>query len=395
MSNAKRESKRARDDPKSVGSFERLKRQRLFETGTESSEEPGSQVLDRLREITNRKIITKKGSYRYKNLESEDEIRVLRILRGKHGSPVQCTLIPTCLPFSGPKPSNSKAETIEYEALSYWWGDSEVTKKILIWRYHDPKSASGMMLEVPPFETFYVRPNLYEALQRLRDPEQDIDIWVDAICINQNNLDERTAQVSRMHEIYSEATKVCIWLGAGTGETKDTFALLKEILDLRHLDSLIYSKKKISNWCLIDRLMRVRWFSRRWVIQELALAKKATICWGSEEMLWVDFSEAIALFMTKHDEIQRILCKDPKYTKSKEEFGDLRPFGANELVNATSDLFRKTDDGKIQRRLVSLEMLVSCKFASIRSVGGKGYHLRCALYRRRHIGRSLSIQPSS
>jgi hypothetical protein len=67
-------------------------------------------------------------------------------------------------------------------------------------------------------------------------------LWVDAICINQQDKVEKTAQVSRMHEIYSAASNVCIWLGVGeTGavdpdETEETFHFIRQILSLRRLD---------------------------------------------------------------------------------------------------------------------------------------------------------------
>jgi hypothetical protein len=99
-----------------------------------------------------------------------------------------------------------------------------------------------------------------------------VGIWVDAICINQEDKKEKTAQVLRMHEIYTEARNVCIWLGAGVPETKETFDFLREILNLQELDRLIASGDTPEKWKLVVRLMENKWFSSRWVIQELALA---------------------------------------------------------------------------------------------------------------------------
>jgi hypothetical protein len=75
-----------------------------------------------------------------------------------------------------------------------------------------------------------------------------------------------------------------VWLGKGTPETKETFEFLKNILNICHLDELIKSKENPENWVRVVALMRNRWFSRRWAIQELAFAKKATVHWGEEEM---------------------------------------------------------------------------------------------------------------
>jgi hypothetical protein len=143
-------------------------------------------------------------------------------------------------------------------------------------------------------------------------------------------------------------------------ETKETFNFLREILDLKKLDSLIESGDHPEKWKLVVRLIRNRWFSRRWVIQELALAKNATVCWGAESMPWSEFADAIALFMTKHDDIKRILSKTTEYPRTTDHFTDARVLGANTLVNATNNLFRKSQDGEIQQRLLTLEVLVSC-----------------------------------
>jgi hypothetical protein len=82
---------------------------------------------------------------------------------------------------------------------------------------------------------FYVRPNLHSALQRLRSYERrHIYLWVDAICIDQNNNPERSIQVTKMAEIYNRASNVCVWLGAGnmlSVETPVSF-LIPERFDL-------------------------------------------------------------------------------------------------------------------------------------------------------------------
>jgi hypothetical protein len=136
---------------------------------------------------------------------------------------------------------------------------------------------------------FYIKSNLDAALQQIRSEDQDVDIWVDAICINQNDKIEKAAQVARMHEIYSAAKMVLVWLGAGEPETKETFEFLDEILDLQRLDNLITSKEHLEKWKLVVNLMENQWFSRRWVIQELALARDATVYLGGA-MPWSNFA---------------------------------------------------------------------------------------------------------
>jgi hypothetical protein len=86
---------------------------------------------------------------------------------------------------------------------------------------------------------------------------------VDALCIDQENKVEMAAQVSRMHEIYSQAEHVCIWLGEGKESTSETFEFLREILDLSSLDFLV--AKPIPNarkWTLVVDLMNNPLFER-------------------------------------------------------------------------------------------------------------------------------------
>lgn len=64
-------------------------------------------------------------------------------------------------------------------------------------------------------------------------------------------------------------------------------------------------------------------------------------------MPWSMFADAIALFMTKHDEIKQIFSRNVHYRRIANPFGDARTLGANTLVNATNNLFRKSQDGRI------------------------------------------------
>jgi hypothetical protein len=329
---------------------------KTFDTGTPATE----QAKKSLGNIVRTKVLLPKSTYVYQPLASENEIRVLRIKKGKGKDTINCTLIPSELASVNHAALNVRTDILAYDALSYWWGDDDATKMIILSSH---AGVAGSMKSVTDIVgTFYIRSNLEAALRQIRSENEDVDIWVDAICINQEDKKEKTAQVQRMDEIYTEAKRVCIWLGAGGPEAKDTFDFLHEILDLKKFDKLVDSGENPENWKLVVRLMENRWFSRRWVIQELALAKKAIVLWGNQSITWSKFADAIALFMTKHDEIKRILSGTIKYPDITEAFSDARALGANTLVNATNNLFRKSEDGKIQQRLLTLEVLVSCQF---------------------------------
>lgn len=217
----------------------------------------------------------------------------------------------------------------------------------------------------------FVQDNLNAALRQLRSKDEDVIVWSDALCINQMDQGERAAQVALMHEVYMQATEVCIWLGKGEAEeeTKKTFDFLTRILSLPELDNfgekLENNEDESKQNCKrVVKLMRSKYFGRRWVIQELALATHARVCYGNFSLSWLDFSDAIALFTTKHEKIRKALGREPEYNAledSKDTFNalDARSLGASVLVNATSNLFRRSKEGKIIQRLVTLEHLVS------------------------------------
>ncbi|KAA8567074.1 hypothetical protein EYC84_010148 [Monilinia fructicola] len=312
-----------------------------------------SNVRNRLRNVINSVTPQRVGTYVYSDINYNEEIRVLRILPGRRKSPICCVLMPSSLPDSN-KGSNSTLEKLEYCALSYYWGDDDPEYEVHI--YKEPEANSeGSKAALWPFDTRIIQKNLREALLQLRSEHVEVNVWCDALCINQANKMEKAAQVARMHEVYIHAERVCVWLGTSDDQH-----------DLEVLDRIVDDKESREDWMLIINLMKNDWFRRRWVIQELALAKNAWIRYEDQEMKWSEFADAIALFMTKFPTMKQILNKSSNTSfKSLRQPGeylgalDARALGANTLVTATSRLFRRSDDGKIEQRLLSLEILVS------------------------------------
>jgi hypothetical protein len=72
-----------------------------------------------------------------------------------------------------------------------------------------------------------VTSNLHDALQYLRPIDGERIMWIDAVCINQTNPQERTAQVGIMKNIYSKSDHVVIWLGKDTDDDETAFAILE------------------------------------------------------------------------------------------------------------------------------------------------------------------------
>ncbi|KAM7211194.1 Heterokaryon incompatibility protein (HET) domain containing protein [Rhypophila decipiens] len=130
-------------------------------------------------------------------------LRVLTLLPfppNSESAPIITTLTTHPIPFFNRPPSNY----LVYEALSYSWGSYCSL----------PTSTSTIQCNGIPFS---VTATLFDAQTRLRMPATARTLWIDAICINQDNPLERAQQVNLMGEIYKGAGRVVVWLGSPRG----------------------------------------------------------------------------------------------------------------------------------------------------------------------------------
>ena len=280
-------------------------------------------------------------------LAKTNHIRVLTIRQGFAGDTVECTL--TTRPLTITEPSFSVNQVLPYEALSYHWGSGEATFKIKIYTEGFPG-------------TFPIRPNLHAALNQLRLPDKPRRLWIDAICINQNDNDELNAQVSIMADVYSKATSVCVWLGEASPDSNLALNFISRIVNLDDFDRLVADRRTPQEWAALSSLMRRTWFSRRWVVQEIALAARATLYCGDAYVDWADFADAVSLFEAVESEnhtISKSIMMSELFNHIPDFLGEIKFLGATRLVDATSNLFRKSKNGQVLERLLSLEALIS------------------------------------
>ena len=134
--------------------------------------------------------------------------------------------------------------------------------------------------------------NLYAALQRLRPSGSDkpIILWIDAICIDQSNVPERSAQVALMRDIYGTAANVIIWLGEEGKDEDLVFQALPTIARLstsRKLAGLAPGIRR-QVCCFFSGLSTNRpWLSLVWILQELALAQNdPLVVLGGRSVRW-------------------------------------------------------------------------------------------------------------
>lgn len=309
--------------------------------------------------------------YEYQPLAS-DEIRLLVLHRGTQWDDLYGHLEHHRLSATGCKTS--------YHALSYHWGTQHPGVRIHLTNFYET-SEGAKPKKNHQSQVLWIRYNLRNALLQLREDRRgkDVYLWVDAICINQEDNEEKAQQVAKMGLIYSQAENVHIWLGGGEDhpmslkdpddEAEDanlvqtriteTLKILRESLtDFGSLNRLTQpGPENARKWEAIIELLTNEWFSRRWVVQELALAKRATVHFGSEIVLWKDLSEIIAMIGTKHDDIQKLLLNTRLYSGAPAV--DLRSLAASTLVETSNNLFRRNESGQISQRLITMEGLVS------------------------------------
>ncbi|KAK4443102.1 heterokaryon incompatibility protein-domain-containing protein [Podospora aff. communis PSN243] len=194
-------------------------------------------------------------------------------------------------------------QAAEYTCLSYRWGDATDTKSVIV-DGHD----------------FPVRTNLHDALKRLRLRDEPRRLWIDAICINQDDNSERAAQVGAMQYIFQNATDVIAWIGEEEGgphgrpvtQRAADFVrelsfwgrrLLKSNEESNVDDEILDWIRSVtppglvgSPWRDFLALIERPWFSRIWIVQEVAVAKAVTVWCGSHRWDWVDFLRCGLLF---------------------------------------------------------------------------------------------------
>lgn len=168
-----------------------------------------------------------------------------------------------------------------YEALSYCWGDANVRLPITL---------NGLGFEVTT--------NLHAALVHLRKTTEARTLWIDAICVNQKDIDERNNQVQLMRKIYQGTKCGVIWLGEipeGGELAVETFRDLCTLAGRpeisaddkfsgeRILKRIMYDKTSTNSF---RKFANQAWFHRVWTIQECALPRRLEMAWGDEVLDW-------------------------------------------------------------------------------------------------------------
>ena len=226
--------------------------------------------------------------YQYTPLNDDrNEIRLLTLHEGCFEADIDISI--HTVPLDPDNPPT-------YEALSYVWGPQENPRDIHV----------GL-------QSLAVTRNLAELLPYLRYSDKPRTLWIDAICVNQKDLKERSRQVGRMANLYRLADRVVVWLGPEKNDSSYAVRLLEELSSKVTVHWIRQTMEPASNgadkhWANVNEelpygdreyraifsLISCPWFERLWVWQEIRLAKSSAmmIC-GFDTISWESFRTAL------------------------------------------------------------------------------------------------------
>jgi len=218
-------------------------------------------------------------AYQYRPL-GESQFRLVRIHPAKK-TMVQCEIIHASLQ-SPPR----------YVALSYAWGDAGDTRKIEL-------EASLIPIGV----------NLHGALEALRQKTEPVLVWADALCIDQQNEDERALQIRLMTNIYSMADSVAVWLGPEEDDSATATEFLRTIANQasspERLSHLLTSQVAKHDLATVVSLFDRDYWRRLWVVQEIFNARSITVYCGKTKLPWVVYQTASDIFARHRNDLDR------------------------------------------------------------------------------------------
>ncbi|KAK0102685.1 hypothetical protein ONS95_006287 [Cadophora gregata] len=232
-------------------------------------------VLHHFWELLNQlHMLVKSPNEQYKHKDDRTlqpgEIRLLRLERWIPFFGVRAVLYPVKV---GDKPV--------YEAISYTWGTS--------------KEQRELMINGKPFAT---STSTYNALHGRSSMFRSRVVWIDYICIDQSNDVEKGSQVKMMTEIYESATRVVVWLGKPLSP-RLAITLLNEMATLpSSIDSYRRYEHLTSSvqWLAMVDFFTLLWFTRVWIVQEVAVAKEVLFICGGMTFSWAMLQGWVEIF---------------------------------------------------------------------------------------------------
>ncbi|PMD62302.1 HET-domain-containing protein [Hyaloscypha bicolor E] len=265
--------------------------------------------------------------YKYGALNAPDQIRLVQ-LRPTFLGGIQCEIIQVRL-----------HDALAYDAISYTWGDP--AKKFNL------KLQDGQYLPITS--------SVHDILRQRASIFRTRNLWIDSICINQGDTPEKTSQVLLMQQIYARASRTVVCLGdssdAGVA-VNFLYEMYFRLLCLIAEEGDLAIRKDIDapnpKWTAVRRLLYHPYWSRVWVIQEVAVAKVVHIIYGGRYIDWDLFATVMrALESEKAGSLEQIM--------DTSESGGAMPRGRVEQVCTMAkirDKFQQNNKASLPQTLV-------------------------------------------
>ncbi|KAF2106218.1 heterokaryon incompatibility protein-domain-containing protein [Lophiotrema nucula] len=264
------------------------------------------------------------SKYRYGTLATEGEIRLL----GLHAA--SCFEDPLIVRFrvlkgiaksiyESIKPDPSRNYSLEspeciyvpragaYEAMSYAWGLDEKSKPISVATengLHGLSIHTNVDIMLRHLKEYSSWATSFDWNSENEDSAGSCRwLWIDALCLNQEDVIEKEHQVQRMGVIYKHASRVLIWLGADDDDKATAHQVLSMLSgyqqwnDPKWWDSQVWKRRRYIE--SMKRFLSRRWFQRRWIVQEAALAPVAIVKCGKEELGFTWFAHGVSCILRR------------------------------------------------------------------------------------------------
>jgi hypothetical protein len=186
----------------------------------------------------------------------------------------------------------------QFFALSYAWNDPSLFSEVEAGRKYNIR-VDGIEVAIGV--------NLSAALKAWREhASSHIPLWVDSLCIDQQNIAERSEQVLRMYSIYEKARVVIVWLGPESNKSDLAWDFMsiftRKAREHEWVRRSIRERVFSSEWKAVDHLLRRSWWRRVWIIQEMVAANEILFMCGQRtiqsEVVLLFFAALIALHAT-------------------------------------------------------------------------------------------------
>lgn len=178
----------------------------------------------------------------------------------------------------------------QYVAISYAWGDAGDRKDIIL---------DG--------HTISVTASLHGALEAVRGKNEAVFVWADTLCINQQDMEERSQHVQLMSTIYSTAASVAIWLGPEEDDSSLAMDFLRGVAERadspESISRAIYSEARQHDFDATVALFEREYWRRLWVFQEVLNAQVISVYCGRSKLPWSVFTRASLIFRRHKEDL--------------------------------------------------------------------------------------------